>query len=64
MPPVILAAAAAATLVFAYRLIKQSEARAALRQKAAARQSRPVETLVRDPETGIYRPASAPKSSI
>lgn len=57
MPPFILAAVGAVTLVFAYRLMRRNSERAALRQNADQRSNTPAETLVCDPETGIYRPS-------
>jgi len=57
MPPFIVAAIGAATLVLAFRALKDRQERAALRQEATKRRQASVETLVRDPETGVYRPS-------
>lgn len=58
MPPVIFGAVAAASIFLAYRMIKRVSERAVLRQQAMARRTAPVDTLVRDPHTGVYRPSS------
>lgn len=61
MPPVLIFAAGALGAVLAYRwLTAESAAARRLREEeAAARQAAQraePETLVRDPETGVYRP--------
>ncbi|MBX9619908.1 MAG: hypothetical protein K2X10_12240 [Hyphomicrobiales bacterium] len=60
MPPILLAAAVAASAFFAYRLFRQANQRVVMRRAAAQRQRAPVDSLIRDPETGIYRPSSSP----
>lgn len=60
MPPIILAAAVAASAFVAFRLVRQANQRVVLRRAAAQRQRSPVDSLIRDPESGIYRPSSSP----
>lgn len=61
MPPLLLFAVGAAGAYLAYRWLKaEAERAAALRAEArnAMADSENMETLERDPETGVYRPPS------
>lgn len=60
MPPILLAAAVAGSAFLAFRLLRQANQRVVIRRTAAQRQRAPVDSLIRDPETGIYRPSSSP----
>lgn len=61
MPPFIIVVAGAVGAYFAYRFLKTEAAHAAAlraEMEAAARSERDIESLVVDPKTGAYRPAS------